>query len=229
MVTVIVVAAGTGSRFGSAVPKQFCQIEGRPTVMRAIDSLRAGLPEARILLVISAAETERWKYLCNLHDFDSPELIEGGATRWESVRNAVMTVHGGHDDLILVHDGARPFPDKMMLDVLVGAFGSHEVQGAVPVVPVTDSLRQIVGDGPQSVAVDRSRLRAVQTPQAFRADLLARAYELPYCDTFTDDASVMEAAGFDHVVMTPGNPLNIKITNPLDIAIAETLLNSAGL
>lgn len=225
MVTIIVVAAGSGTRFGSALPKQFCQIEGRPTVMRAIDNLRAACPDARILLVISPDQAERWTYLCNLHHFDSPAIVCGGDTRWQSVKNALAAVSDVADsDIIMVHDGARPFPTAAMLDVLVKAFDDPAVQGAVPVVPVTDSLCRLVDGGPASVAVDRSALRAAQTPQAFRAALLLQAYECPYESSFTDDASVMQAAGFDNVILTPGSPSNIKITHPLDIAIAETIL-----
>ncbi len=93
-------------------------------------------------------------------------------------------------------------------------------------VQVTDSLRELIDGGPASRPVDRSKLRAVQTPQAFRADLLKQAYGLPYEASFTDDASVMAAAGYDRLVLTPGDPVNIKITHPLDIAIAETILNA---
>lgn len=229
MVTVIVVAAGTGSRFGSAIPKQFCQIDGRPTVMRAIDALRASLPDARMLLVLSEAELDRWQYLCNLHGFDTPEIVVGGATRWESVRNAIRKIEtsalgNGAEDIIMVHDGARPLVSDAVVKSLLSAFDDPHVQGAIPAVAVTDSLRRLEDDGCRSVAVDRSRLRAVQTPQAFRADMLVNAYRQPYSSTFTDDASVMEAAGCTSLVLTQGDPCNIKITNPFDIAIAETIL-----
>lgn len=227
MVTVIVVAAGTGSRFGSTVPKQFCQIDGRPTVMRAIDAMRASLDDARILLVLSAAEADRWQYLCNLHGFDSPDIVVGGATRWESVRNAIRRIEvpeTGTQDIIMVHDGARPLVSDAVVKGLLTAFDDPQVQGAIPAVAVTDSLRRLEGDKGRSVAVDRGELRAVQTPQAFRADLLVEAYKLPYSQTFTDDASVMEAAGYERLLLTPGDPCNIKITNPFDIAIAETIL-----
>lgn len=226
MVTIIVVAAGTGNRFGSPVPKQFCQIEGRPVVMRAIDSLRRACPGARMIIALSEAEVERWRYLCNLHNFESPAITIGGATRWESVRNALLSCDYSSDDIVLVHDGARPFPTVEMIEVLIRALNDNDVQGAVPVVQVTDSLRELVDGGPESRSVDRSRLRAVQTPQAFRASLLKQAYELPYESSFTDDASVMAAAGYDRLVLTPGDPINIKITHPLDIAIAETILNA---
>lgn len=221
-ITFITVAAGSGSRFGGPLPKQFCQIEGRPVVMRAIDSLRAALPEADHIIVVSADQTERWNYLCNLHHFDSPRVVTGGATRTESVGNAVVTLSPGLDDIVMVHDGARPYPPLGMIRALAAAFDDNTIDGALPAVPVTDSIRDV--SGLVSEAVDRSRLRAVQTPQAFRATLLAEAYARAGAGTFTDDASVMEAAGFRNFVLVDGSAVNMKITNPADIAIAEALL-----
>lgn len=225
---VIIVAAGSGTRFGSPLPKQFCQLEGRPVVMRAIDSLRRALPDAAMTLVLAPGDVDRFSYLCNLHHFDSPRVVAGGSTRWESVKNGLTTVEEG-TRLVMVHDGARPFPTQTMIDSLVATMTDESVHGAVPVVAVTDSLRLLSDDSLSSEPFDRSRLRAVQTPQVFRADELRRAYELPYEPTFTDDASVMAAAGMGSIVLTPGDPVNLKITHPLDIAIAETILNSGML
>ncbi|MDO4318975.1 MAG: 2-C-methyl-D-erythritol 4-phosphate cytidylyltransferase [Bacteroidales bacterium] len=225
---IIVVAAGSGTRFGSPLPKQFCQLEGRPVVMRAIDSLRRALPDAAMTIVLAESDIDRFSYLCNLHQFASPQVVAGGATRWESVKRGLATVADG-TRLVMVHDGARPFPTETMIESLVATMADDAVHGAVPVVPVTDSLRLLSDDRLGSVPFDRSRLRAVQTPQIFRADELRRAYELPYQETFTDDASVIEAAGMGEVVLTQGDPLNLKITHPLDITIAETILNSAVL
>lgn len=221
-ITVIIVAAGSGSRFGGPLPKQFCQIEGRPAVMRAIDNLRCALPDADYVIVLSASQIEHWNYLCNLHDFDSPRVAVGGDSRSQSVRNAMPFVSAGESDLVLVHDGARPFPSVAMVDELVAAFDDDAVEGALPVVPVTDSIRDVSGS--LSVAVDRSKFRAVQTPQAFRAALLVEAYARGVDGVFTDDASVMEAAGYSNLVLVNGSPTNLKVTNPADIAIAEAVL-----
>lgn len=225
---VIIVAAGSGTRFGSPLPKQFCPLQGRPVVMRAVDSLRRALPGASMSLVLAPGETDRFRYLCNLHRFDAPQIVAGGATRWESVRLGLASV-GEQARLVMVHDGARPFPTADMVRSLVEAMDDDDADGAVPVVAVTDSLRLVSDDGLRSEPFDRARLRAVQTPQVFRAADLRRAYTLPYDDTFTDDASVMAAAGMGRIRLTPGDPLNIKITNPLDIAIGETILDSGAL
>lgn len=226
MVTIIVVAAGRGTRFGKDVPKQFCLLEERPVLMHTIESLRRAMPDAEILLVLSADNVDMWRGMCDDAGFESPRIVLGGSTRWESVSHAVNELgHMSDDDIVMVHDGARPFPTVTLIGQLAAAFDDDDVDGAVPVVPVTDSLRRVVDGGPSSVAVDRAELRAVQTPQAFRASKLVQAYRHPYKPTFTDDASVMESAGFTNLVLTNGDPANIKITNPIDFDIAKAIIS----
>lgn len=218
---IIVVAAGVGSRFGSAMPKQYCLLDGRPVLMHTIDRMREALPQASISLVISKQMSDYWADLCRIHSFDSPVIVFGGATRSESVRNAVLSVTDT-PEIVLVHDGARPLVDKACVLRVVDAMSS-DVDGAIPAVAVSDSLRELHGD--VSVAVDRSCYRAVQTPQAFDFGKLYRAYR----DTdisFTDDASLMEHCGHKAMVLTEGSVTNIKITNPVDLSIAQLLLHS---
>lgn len=125
----------------------------------------------------------------------------------------------------MVHDGVRPLVSGHILDSLLeGLASDQQAQGAIPAIAVTDSIRQIGGNG-MSKAIERSSLRAVQTPQAFRASLLRKAYTLPYMSSFTDDASVMEAAGYNRLILTEGDPDNIKITNPGDIAVASLIIS----
>ncbi len=218
---IIIVAAGSGSRFGSPLPKQFCLLSGQPVIFHAIDSLFRAYPDADLTIVISQSEENRFIGLCQEFGRDVPRYVFGGATRWESVRNGLATV----DDstaLVLVHDGARPFPGHDMLLGLINAFENESVDGAIPAIPVTDSLRRVEPDG-TSCQIDRAPFRAVQTPQAFRTPQLKAAYCLPYQPEFTDDASVMESAGFSNIVLVPGDTSNIKITNPKDILIAQAL------
>lgn len=220
---IIIVAAGSGLRYGAPLPKQYCDLGGRPVLMHTIDALRAAAPDAKLTLVISREMTQLWQDLCNRHNFTSPDIVFGGATRWESVCNALKS-SVGIADIIMVHDAVRPLVSKEIIDRLVKAISSDTgVDGAIPAIAVTDSLRSISDDG-HSKSIDRSTMRAVQTPQAFRGDRLHSAYDLPYRDSFTDDASVMEAAGYCNLVLTKGSSSNIKITNPGDIAIAETLM-----
>ncbi len=246
----IVVAAGSGTRFGSEVPKQFLPLAGKPVVVRAIESLRPCV-DGRIVIAISPSEEGRWRLIAKEYGLEHLIVAHGGSTRYESVHNALLALGGpaldgrkarqevppcrrdsqsesplvGHNDIVLIHDGARPLPSQnLVMDVIEGA-KSHD--GAIPGIPVTDSLRR--GTASRSDAVDRSRYFVVQTPQGFPIDLLLQAYHraetmIHHDKPFTDDASVMENAGFTDLVITPGDPRNIKITNPLDISIAELYL-----
>ncbi|MDE7154375.1 MAG: 2-C-methyl-D-erythritol 4-phosphate cytidylyltransferase [Muribaculaceae bacterium] len=220
-VKVIIVAAGKGSRFGADCPKQFCFLNGRPVLMTSIDSFRSALPAAKIVTVISREMQSLWEDLCREHNFISPEICYGGATRWESVSNGLKLLEGSASEaVVLVHDAARPILPAGVIHRVIN--GATESDGAIPVVPVTDSLRMLTADGSQSV--DRSLFRAVQTPQGFTYGKLAQAYNLPYSPLFTDDASVMEAAGFHNIVLVEGDIRCMKITNPHDIEIAELML-----
>lgn len=212
-------AAGSGSRFGADRPKQFCDLGGRPVVMTTIERLRRCGGD--IVLVLSPDWTGPWSEMCSLHSFTSPRVVAGGATRWESVRRGLEAV-SPDTEIITVHDGARPVVEPDLVRRLVGAVTSG-ADGAIPVTPMTDSLRRVNSDG-SSCAVDRAPLRAVQTPQVFPADRLRRAYTLPYRPDFTDDASVVEAAGFTRLALVEGSPRNIKITRPGDIEIASLYL-----
>lgn len=221
-INIIIVAAGSGLRYGAPLPKQFCELNGKPVVMHTIDAFRKLLPSANIILVISQSMEAFWHDLCKKHCFKSPGIVLGGASRWESVRNAVMSLRVS-DGITMVHDAVRPVIDgKLLQNILVAM--EQDIDGAIPAIPVTDSLREIKDTG-LSDSIDRSRFKAVQTPQAFRTGKLRNAYTLPYASSFTDDASVMEAAGYRHLILTDGSPQNIKITNPGDIAIAALYIN----
>lgn len=216
----IIVAAGSGSRFGSDLPKQFCELNGRPVLMHTVDSFRAAYPDVKIILVLNRDHLQLWQDLCALHNFKSPAIAFGGSTRWESVKNALTGIDlpATGKSIVMVHDGARPVVTPELLDRIISA--SADSTGVIPVIPVSDSLRVIESDG-RSIPVDRSAYRAVQTPQAFDGKLLLEAYRLPYRDTFTDDASVMAAAGHPDIKLVDGDPHNIKITLPDDLKIAS--------
>lgn len=219
----IVMAAGRGQRFGGVVPKQFVEMAGLPVVVRAIATLRAWCPAINIVVALNRADLGRWSVIANRHGLADVMVTPGGSTRWESVKNAVDSLRLQRDDVVMVHDGARPLLTAAILDNLLHALCGHT--GAIPVVPLTDSIRHLRADG-SSEAVDRGDYRAVQTPQAFDGVKLQRAYALPYRPDFTDDASVMTAAGYTDIALVDGDVRNIKITNPQDVAIAEIYLKS---
>ena len=206
---------------GGDVPKQFMLLGGRPIVMRTIDRFVEALPDLRIILVLYPDNVEMWKQLCKEHDFRVDcQIALGGAERYHSVKNGLAAIDSeSADDMIAVHDAVRPL---VSVEVIRRAYAEARQSGAVvPALPSVESVRLMDGRG-SSVAVNRNNVMLVQTPQVFSLALLRKAYSQPYCETFTDDASVVEALGH-HVQIIPGNRENIKITTPTDFRIAELL------
>ena len=214
----IIVAGGKGLRMGGEVPKQFLPIGGKPVLMRTIDAFRKALEGVQIVLVLPAEQHEYWKQLCEEYEFHSPELIaKGGETRFHSVRNGLALLPGDTDAVVGVHDGVRPFVSADTIQRCYAA--AAEGKAVVPVVPVVETVRQILPDG-KSMTRPRDDYRLVQTPQTFPLALLKQAYQQPYTEAFTDDASVVEALGKE-VAMIEGNRENIKLTTPEDLRFAE--------
>lgn len=219
---VIIVAGGKGLRMGGEVPKQFLPIGGKPVLMRTVEAFYQTDAETGIVLVLPQEQQSYWKNLCCQYDFRIPYILaDGGCTRFHSVRNGLQVIPDeDSDSLIAVHDGVRPFVSPR---VIQECFEAATRWGAVvPVLDMVDSVRQLSEDG-CSMAVDRSCLKLVQTPQTFRADILKNAYRQEFTERFTDDASVVEASGVS-VALVSGNRENIKITTPFDLKIAEALL-----
>lgn len=220
---VIIVAAGSGSRFGGNIPKQFCVLGDKPVLMHSIERFAGYLPGAEITVVLSADRVDYWRELCRQYSFDVPHQIAiGGATRWESVKNALENVNR-QASVIMIHDGARPLVERDTIARLSEAL-EDGAPGALPVIPMVDSLRHIAADG-HSEAVDRSRFVRVQTPQAFEAAKLLEAYRLPYSPVMTDDASVFEMADFGPIKLVAGSEATLKITRNEDLAIAGIYLS----
>jgi len=228
----IVVAGGKGLRMGADLPKQFLPIDGKPVLMRTLEAFERAIPGIHIILVLPADQQDFWRELCLRHSFTLPHSIAtGGETRFHSVKNGLNSISPDsssvrEESLVAVHDGVRPF---VSADVIRRCFdAAHDHGAAVPVVPVVETLRQLVPQtqgGAESLTVDRSLYRLVQTPQTFQLQLLQRAYEQPYRDAFTDDASVVEALGHP-ITLVEGNRENIKITTPFDLAVAEALISA---
>lgn len=218
----IIVAGGSGTRFGAQVPKQFLELGGKPILMRTIETFVDYCDD--IIVTLPADQFSQWNELCDRYSFNVPHrVVAGGETRWHSVKNALDSIGDPGDvDVIAVHDGVRPLATAELINRTIAT--ARQYGSAIPVVMLNDSVRQVVGE--TSRALDRSSLRAVQTPQAFDARLLLEAYRQPFDKTFTDDASVVEHLGHS-ITLVEGDPQNLKITRPMDLALAEYLLNDA--
>lgn len=218
----IIVAGGSGTRFGSSIPKQFLPLCGRPVLMRTIEQFLK-CADTEVVVVLPAQQRAYWHELCEQHSFTAPHsVVTGGDSRFQSVKNALLSLQLTDADIVAVHDGVRPLVSTALIQ---NTYETAEKFGAaIPATPVTDSVRRIEPDG-TSVALERASLRAVQTPQTFKALELLKAYDVPFEPFFTDDASVYEHAG-GSVRLVEGENTNIKITHPIDITIAEHIINS---
>jgi 2-C-methyl-D-erythritol 4-phosphate cytidylyltransferase len=212
----IIVAAGSGSRMGSPVPKQFLILDGLPILMHTINKFEA--PNTTIIVALAANMRDSWSSLCNEHNFKTGVTIaNGGETRFQSVKNALALIT--EPGTVAVHDGARPLVSPSLI---ASAYQVAEKKGnAVPSLPVSESLREIKGDSSFSIA--RNNYRIIQTPQCFYSETLQRAYKQAYSPLFTDDASVVEQLG-ERINLISGEAENIKITTPIDLALAQTLM-----
>ena len=214
---IIIVAGGKGLRMGTDIPKQFLPIGGKPVLMRTLERFREYSKELQMILVLPKAQQDYWHQLCEEYHFNVKYMLaDGGETRFHSVQNGLALVPDDAEGVVGVHDGVRPFPS---VDVICNCYkAAQEKKAVIPVIPVVETLRHITeGTKP------RGEYRLVQTPQCFDIQLLKAANKQPYNDGFTDDASVVEAFGFD-VTLVEGNRENIKITTPFDMTIAEALL-----
>lgn len=208
------------------IKKQFLLLCGTPILMHTISKFNSLYPDCEIVVVIAEDQHRYWQELCKQHNFSTPhKLANGGSTRFYSVQNALQAV--GNVDFIAVHDGVRPLVSQQVIHDAIAA--AQQYGAAVPVVMPVDSLREVIKvekdnavEVGKTKTVDRERFRAVQTPQVFRSDWLQKAYRQEYKTEFTDDASVVESAGYE-VVLTPGDRNNIKITTKIDLYLAELI------
>lgn len=217
---VIIVAGGSGRRMGGALPKQFMMLDNEPILARSINRMHEALPAAEIVVVLPEEHVELWKNIAARFDVARHKIALGGKERFHSVKNGLAALS---DEVAIVgiHDAVRPLASKkLIIKLFLEAENSTAV---IPVVAPIDSYRIVEGD--DSRIIDRSALRMVQTPQLFQAEALRKAYEQPFSSTFTDDASVMEAAGHK-VTLVEGERENIKITTPSDMLIAEAIINA---
>ena len=224
----IVVAAGKGVRMGGDLPKQYVQLDGKAILDMAIERFVEACPDLKVLTVINPDWVPYWKEYCYSHAMVVRQrFVQGGITRFHSVRNAVQTIPEGAS--VAVHDGVRPFVSKTLISRLFDLAEEHPA--VVPVMPCTDTLKKLGKEDGKLVSlhedVDRSILYGAQTPQIFHSEVLRKAYCQPFDQLFTDDASVVERSGVD-ICYVDGEKLNFKITTPEDMKMASALL-SAGM
>jgi 2-C-methyl-D-erythritol 4-phosphate cytidylyltransferase len=217
----LIVAAGSGERLGAGRPKAFVVLAGRPLAAWSLDAVAAaGVPRAVVAVPPGHGAAAEEALASDAFPLGLA-FVEGGATRSESVRNALAAA--GDVEAVVVHDAARPLAAPELFTRTLSALA--DADAAIAAARVTDTVKEAGPDGLVTRTHDRSRLWAVQTPQAFRADVLRRALDVP-ADVLaqaTDDAWLVERAGGSvRVVESP--PANFKVTTPHDLAIAESLL-----
>jgi 2-C-methyl-D-erythritol 4-phosphate cytidylyltransferase len=215
----IIVAGGKGERMQTAQPKQFINIGGKPLLMHTLMAFSRFDINLEIILVLPDGQIKNWGQICKKYHFNvRHQVIAGGPERFHSVKSGIKLVET--ESLVAVHDGVRPL---LSLDLIKRVFEAAAKYGAaVPCIEVRESLREI--NGVSSIPVDRHVLRLIQTPQCFRSDMLIDAYNISYQPKFTDDATVVENAGHK-IHLVEGDPLNIKVTLPMDLVIAESLIS----
>ena len=218
---VIIVAGGKGMRMGSELPKQFIPVAGKPVLMRTIERFYQYSHDLNIIVVLPQSQQSFWSNLCRQYHFSIHHtIVNGGDTRFASSKNGLSAIPADTKGLVAIHDGVRPF---VSADVIGRCFDKARNSGAaIPTIPVIDTLRQVNIKNDDTVTVDRSLFRAVQTPQVFDIALACRAFSQSHRDSFTDDASVIENLGVK-ISMVEGNRENIKLTTPFDLKIAEVL------
>ncbi|MDH4029143.1 MAG: 2-C-methyl-D-erythritol 4-phosphate cytidylyltransferase [Nitrospirota bacterium] len=224
----IVPAAGMGKRFDPSIIKTFAELEGAPLLVHTLKRLHREASITEIIPVLRQQDIEKGLKMAKDHKLDKIKRIaEGGRERQDSIYNALNLLERsgtGNDKLVLIHDGARPFIPEGTIEKL--AEGLKAADGAIPGIPVRDTLKQVDDNGIAVSTLDRERIRAVQTPQLFSFSTLKKAYDKAYREGHyaTDDAALVERNG-GRIKIINGSPYNIKITTPEDLDMIRHVLS----
>jgi 2-C-methyl-D-erythritol 4-phosphate cytidylyltransferase len=221
VVAAVVPAAGRGERLGTGIAKALQQLAGEPMLAHSVRTLAASPVDLVVVAVPAGRADEVRAVLVASHDGAELVVVEGGDSRSESVRRALAALPGSVQ-VVLVHDAARPLVPGALVDAVVAAVRAG-ADAVVPGLPVVDTVKQVDAAGAVVATVDRSALRAVQTPQGFRRAVLDAAYGGPESGEATDDAGHVERHG-GRVVVVPGAEEAFKVTRPLDLLLAEAVL-----
>ena len=215
--SIIITAGGIGKRMGGDLPKQFLELNNLPMLMHTIRVFHDFDSSAQLILTLPTEWQEYWSNLCANHHFEIPhQVVDGGKERFHSIQNALNYCEG---EYVAIHDGVRPLVNQKTLMNCWKAV--QEFDAVIPVLDLKESLRK-VGES-ESNSVNRSEFRIVQTPQCFKKDILLVAYQKSFHEGITDDASLVEEAGYV-IHLVEGNEQNIKITTPTDLRFADFLL-----
>jgi len=224
----VIVGGGSGTRMGSDMPKQFLLLNGLPVLMHTLKAFAKSAAKPELVLVLNPSLITHWNNLCREYAFTLPHcIVAGGPTRFHSVLNGLNHIKDllplGRLGYIAVHDGVRPLISQEIIDE--GFVKITQYGGALVVAtPSKDSVR-VKSQDDVTKAMDRTTVFLVQTPQFFSTEILFEAYKQPYEERFTDDASVVENAGYP-VGIIQGDTRNIKITFPEDLLLAEIMMKS---
>lgn len=222
-VAALIAASGQGQRMGGEIKKQYLMLEGIPILARSLDIFIRHRAVSQILVIVPPGDTvfahDTIKPFCSLEKII---FVEGGKRRQDSIFQGLQAVSLGVE-MVCIHDGVRPFLKSDLFETLLEA--ASRWGAAVPVVPVTDTLKEISISGTISRTISRETVRRAQTPQVFRRDLIIEAYRKAQIlgVEATDDAYLLELLG-EKICAVAGSPANIKITHPLDLLFAETLI-----
>ena len=215
----VIVAAGSGIRMGGTLPKQFILIHNKPVLYYSLQTFLNAFADMQIILVLPVDYMDMGQEIIDAYfDKEKIRIATGGDTRFQSVKNGLELVED--DSIIFVHDGVRCLLTENLIHRCYAC--AVETGTAIPVILSKDSVRIVNDEG--SDAIDRNRVMLVQTPQTFHSKILLSAFQIDYKEKFTDEATVVEAYGLK-VTLVEGEENNIKITKPIDLLIAEKIIN----
>jgi len=219
----VIVAGGSGNRMGTALPKQFLDLEGKPVLVHTAEAFLRAFPSIELIIVLPAAYLDKGKELLeNYFPDNSVHFTEGGATRFHSVQHGLQKVQG--PAIVFIHDAVRCVVSSSLIQ---RCYTQAMIKGsAIPAVGVKDSIRMVRED--ENKVVDREMLRAIQTPQTFHSDIILPAFQQEYDPSFTDEATVVEKSG-QKIELMEGEETNIKVTYPIDLIVAAKILENRNI
>jgi 2-C-methyl-D-erythritol 4-phosphate cytidylyltransferase len=215
----VIVAGGSGLRMGATSPKQFLLLKGKPLLRHTIDAFLDAYNDMQVIVVLPKDYLEFGNTMIDeMIDKNRIQITTGGATRFHSVQNGLKLIN--ETSIIFVHDGVRSLVSQTLIQQCFEQ--AVEKGSAIPAVAATDSIR--LANGEESSVANRNNIRIIQTPQTFKSDILLPAFNQEYEEKFTDEATVVEAFG-TKIFLCEGDYNNIKITRPIDLLLAENILN----